>query len=325
MASRRSKAASLRKTSSTRKTAPRKAPATRKASSASSRAPAVDPADLREVVVITGAASGIGRRLAQLLAAPDRFLFLTDRNTKGLAETAASLAEARAEAAAWPVEIRSLDVRRPAEWERLMQACLQRCGRIDVLLNTAGVIQPGYVHASAPADVDLHFDVNAKGLIYGTQAAARRMVAARSGRIVNFASLAGVAPIPGIALYSASKHAVRGFSLAACEELEQFNVQLSVVCPDAVQTPMLDLQVDYEEAALTFSGNRFLTADDVARTVIQKILNAKRPPRELLLPAYRGWLAKLGAAWPAAAHWLAASLRKKGAARQQKLRTRAGL
>src|SRR5205823_4569252 len=112
----------------------------------------------------------------------------------------------------------------------------------------------------------------------------------RHGHIINIASMAALAPIPGISLYSASKYAVRGFSLAAAQELRAHGVYVTVVCPDAVQTPMLDAQLAHDEAAATFSGPRLLTVEEVGRAIIGQGL--ARRPLEIYLPPSRGWLAR---------------------------------
>src|SRR5262249_26511003 len=148
-----------------------------------------------------------------------------------------------------------LDVRREDDWDRAMDAAATAFGGIDVVLNIAGALRPGYVHELAAQDIDLHLDVNVKGVVLGTRAAARRMIPAHKGHIINFGSLASLVPVPGLSLYSASKFAVRGFSLAAANELARYGIAVTVVLPDAVATPMLDLQVDYDEAAMTFSGD----------------------------------------------------------------------
>lgn len=277
----------------------------------------VSPADPHpfETFVLTGAASGIGRHLAHTFARQKKNLALTDVNVAGLKSLEKELRAAGVEG---ELLLRPLDVRQAKDWARLMDDVFKRFGRLDVLLNIAGYIRPGYVHEIEPDDAHRHFDINAKGVIFGTREAARLMTVQGRGHIINFASLAGVAPIPGIALYSASKHAVRGFSLAAAEELAPLGVHVTVICPDAVQTPMLDLQVNYREAALTFSGNRFLTVRDIERVVVDFVLPKR--PREVLVPRHRGWLAKIGAAFPALARLLARSLHRKGSARQQQLR-----
>ncbi len=266
------------------------------------------------IYFITGAASGIGRQLARSAARRGVHVIMSDVDAQGLAATAAE-----ADAKSYSYETLRLDIRREADWERAFEKLYRVHGRLDVLMNVAGFIKPGYCHEAPAGDVHAHFDINTKGLIFGTQAAARRMVAAGAGHIVNFASLAGVAGIPGISLYSASKHAVRGYSLAIAQELTPHGVAVTVVCPDAVQTPMLDLQVDHDEAALTFSGDRFLTVEDIDRVVFEKVLS-KRPP-EVLVPGYRGVLTKLGAAFPGIASLLADSLSAKGRKKQAAIKS----
>ena len=129
-----------------------------------------------------------------------------------------------------------------------------------------------------------------------------------------------MAPIPGISLYSASKFAVRGYSLAVAQELAPHNVQVTVLCPDAIRTPMLDLQKDYEEAALTFSGSRFLSAREVSQS-LQELIEAGqrgRAPVERTLPWSRGLLARIASFAPATNMKLAGMLKRKGLKKQSK-------
>lgn len=250
-------------------------------------------------ILITGAASGIGRRLCERLAA------------RGETVVGADL---RAETVAIPnVTPLALDVRDPAGWA----AAAQAHSDLDVLINVAGVLRPGWLADIAPTDVDLQLDVNVKGLIYGTQMAARQMAPRGQGRIVNIASLAALLPTPGNAVYSTSKFAARGFSLAAAAELEPQGVALTVVCPAGVQTPMLDLQKSREESAITFSSTRDLTVDEVCDAVI-RALDARRPPLEVLVPGASSTLVKWLAHSPALYRRLIRALRKSGRKRQLK-------
>ena len=169
--------------------------------------------------------------------------------------------------------------------------------------------------SSNAESVALQIDVNAKGVILGTQAAAAVDGSPRAGRIINIASMAALAPIPGIAVYSASKFAVRGFSLAAAQELEIHGVHVTVVCPDAVDTPMIDHQLAHAGGAMTFSAPRILSVEEVAHA-ISGLLNGK-PRLELLLPRSRGWLAKLSNFFPRGLQRrMTAHLIRKGTARQ---------
>ena len=152
----------------------------------------------------------------------------------------------------------------------------------------------------------------------GSQAAAKYFAEKRSGHIINIASLAGISPIPGIALYSASKFAIRGFTLALAMELEQYNVHVTCISPDAVATPMFDLQKDYEEAAITFSGSKPLSAVDIADIVIDIIGNKKM---EITITKFRGMQAKLASMFPSLASNVVSILRSKGIRNQQKLKS----
>src|SRR6185295_6401487 len=111
---------------------------------------------------------------------------------------------------------------------------------------------------------------------------ARRMIPAHRGHIVNIGSLASLSPVPGLSLYVASKFAVRGFTLSAAMELREHGVSVTLIMPDAVETPMLDKQVAYKEAAMTFSGQRPLTVHDIERLIVDTVLPYK--PLEAAIP-----------------------------------------
>jgi 3-oxoacyl-[acyl-carrier protein] reductase len=180
----------------------------------------------------------------------------------------------------------------------------------DVVCNVAGYLLPALVEATTVRDVDLHIDVNVKGVILGTRRCAQSMLAAGRGHIINIASLAGMSAVPGLSLYSASKFAVRGFSLSVAQELRGRGVAVTVVCPDAVQTPMLDLQLDYEESALVFSGARALSTADVCAAITGRVLRDR--PLEVALPGWRGVLARIGGAAPGVAAASEPLLRRVG-------------
>lgn len=268
-----------------------------------------------EVMVLTGCASGIGLHLTGVLAGRGHRLVATDVDAAALSE--------RARERGWDpaqVLLRQLDVRSAEAWEEALDAAERDLGAVDVVMNIAGVLRPAYVRDLRPEDVDLQFSVNVTGTVLGTRAAARRMIARRAGHIVNFGSLASLAPVPGLSLYSATKFAVRGFSLAAAAELREHGVAVSLIMPDAVQTPMLDLQLDYEEAALTFSGDRALTVDEIARLVVDEVL--PRRPMEVALaqPWIRALAARLANTAPATAHALGPLLARKGRRAQERMK-----
>jgi 3-oxoacyl-[acyl-carrier protein] reductase len=264
--------------------------------------------------IVTGGASGIGRELALQLLDAGWYVFAADVDTDGLA----TLVE-ESRWVAGRAETFRLDVRDPDRWREMVAQLRQSRGQVDALFNVAGVVKPGFIHESDDADVDRHIDINLKGVIHGTRIAGRAMVDQGGGHIINIGSLASLAPVAGLGLYSASKFGVRGFSLAAAQELRRHGVSLSVVLPDAVETPMLDLQVDYEEAAMTFSGSQPLTIDEVVDAVMNRVLPDR--PVEVTLPASRGTLAKLSTVMPQVSFWLGPLLAKIGARNQASYRS----
>lgn len=261
----------------------------------------------REVksVFLTGAASGIGRHLALRLIDEGHRVFCTDIDHGGLLEWV----EAEAPGGGY-VATAKLDVRQPLDWKRALEEAWTSFGGVDVVMNIAGYLRPGYVETLTPAEVDMHLDVNVKGVMFGTQAAAVRMVEAGKGHIINMGSLASLSPVPGLSLYAASKFAVRGYTLSVAEELRPRGIAVSLVLLDAVQTPMLDLQAEYEEAALTFSGARPLSLEEVGDLFVKEVL--PRRPLEVTLPKTRGLIARLAGAAPEITRIAGPVLRRRG-------------
>ncbi len=263
--------------------------------------------------LITGSASGIGRHLADVAIARGHRVLATDIDLEALASHAAE--------AAWPEErarAELLDVRDPAHWRRSIEIIESDWGSLDVLFNVAGHMHPGRVAEIEVEDVHRHFDINVKGVIFGTRAAARRMVEQRSGHIVNISSLASLAPVPGAALYVASKYAIRAFSLAAAADLRPHGVAVTTVCPDAVATPMLERQLDYPEAALTFTAHRVLTVEDMSRVIFGRVL--RKRPLIVTMPRWRGWVARIADLWPSSTRLLAPIMERQGLRKQKALK-----
>lgn len=242
-------------------------------------------------VLVTGAASGIGKALVGRLVAAHYNVLATDFMFDALQEAAVG--------EGWPsesVQLAALDVRSATAWQETLEIATHLFGQVNVLCNVAGYLRPGHIQDTTPTDIDKHIDTNVKGVILGTQIISQHMLTYGSGHIINIASLAGIAPVSGLTLYSASKFAVRGFSLAADGDLRPLGVPVTTICPDAVETPMLALQVAHPEAALTFSGPRALTTDEVCDAVLSALVTK---PVEVLLPLQRGLLSKVASLFPA--------------------------
>ncbi|MGH7270665.1 MAG: SDR family NAD(P)-dependent oxidoreductase, partial [Polyangiaceae bacterium] len=271
----------------------------------------------RKVILVTGCASGIGRSLAKRLYEAGHTLTLTDVNEDGLRR--AAKADGLSDESR--VTLRALDVCDPEAWRAAIRDVVERSGRIDTLVNVAGILVPVWAHEASDDDVHRTIDINTKGLIFGTNAALRPMIAQKQGHVVNVASLGGVVPVPGLALYSASKHAARAYSIAVGQEVRKHNVFVTAVCPGLVATPMMDIQIDREEAAFSFSSRRPLTVDEVTAAIVDRAM-VKRP-LELLVDvpgSLQGIVAKLGNAFPALAMRLGDRVARVGSANQSRTR-----
>jgi len=265
-------------------------------------------------MLITGAASGIGRHLVGAFLRRGERVAASDLSLERLRDVAA--------ADGWhgagppdALHMASLDVRDPGAWETVWAAAEAALGPVDRVLNVAGYLAPDWIEHARDEDIERHFDVNTKGVVYGTRCAARHMIPRRAGHIINIGSLASLSPVPGLSLYAGSKFAVRGFSLSVALELADKGVAVTVVLPDAVQTPMLDLQKPRAEAALTFSGGRVLTPADIEATLVEVL---RTRPLEVAIPAARGALARFASAMPALGQHLLPLMRALGRRRQTK-------
>jgi 3-oxoacyl-[acyl-carrier protein] reductase len=267
------------------------------------------------VFLLTGCASGIGRHLGRRLAERGACALLTDVDEPGLKETVAGVPGSGDR-----IRQRRLDVRDPAQWQAAVDACIEAWGRLDVLINVAGIAEACFGHEIDLALIDKHLDINTKGVMYGSAIAARHMAQRRNGHIINFASLAGLIPVPGASLYVASKFAVRGFSLSLGADLAQFGVAVTVVCPDAVETPMLVKEATQPAASTSFSGGRFLQVEDIERVVFDQVLPKR--PREVVVPSSMAPLARMLTAWPGVGMPLLSYFQRKGAEKQRAYRER---
>ena len=192
-----------------------------------------------KVAIVTGGASGIGAALGRALLDLGAHVVLADVDGEG-AELAATTLRDRAPTGRGSVEARPLDVRDTAAVQALVTETAAHHGHLDLLFNNAGISIGGESHAMAPEHWRRVIDVNLTGVINGVIAAYPLMVEQGDGHIVNTASAAGLAPAVMTAAYTASKHGVVGLSLALRPEAAHHGVRVSVLCPGAVETAILD-------------------------------------------------------------------------------------
>ncbi|MES3020159.1 MAG: SDR family oxidoreductase [Pseudomonadota bacterium] len=189
------------------------------------------PAWQGKTAVITGGGSGIGRALAHALAGRGATVIVTDIDLPAAQKVAAECAGASAHA---------LDVRDADAVRTLVEAAAREHGRLDYIFNNAGIAVGGETEEISAAAWDRVIDINLRGVINGVMAAYPIMLAQGCGHIVNTASLAGLVPAPLLTPYAMSKHAVVGLSTSLRIEAARRGVRVSVLCPAAIETPLLD-------------------------------------------------------------------------------------
>lgn len=248
-----------------------------------------------QVILITGASTGIGEALAEVLAT--RYsgvrLVLAARSQEKLEAVAERCRQAGAEVLIVPTDMGQVD-----QAEALAQRALEQFGRVDALINNAGYGQMGPIELLPAEAAQRQFQVN----VLGTLALTRKLIAPMrdqgGGRIVNVSSIAGRTAFPFGGLYSASKFALEALSDALRMELEPFNIQVSVIEPGPVSTNFFAVAAQQVEQVIADPANspyraafeklkdlekstrdRAWTSEDVAEVVIQALTDAKPQPR----------------------------------------------
>src|SRR6266536_3199189 len=186
-----------------------------------------------KVVVITGASSGNGAATARRLAQDGAKLVLGARRLDRLQALATELSLG-ADAAV------QTDVTQYDQVKHLVDHAVQAHGRIDVLINNAGLMPHSPLERGKIEDWDRMIDVNIKGVLYGIAAALPLMKAQKSGHIINVSSVAGHSVRPGGAVYAATKHAVRVISEGLRQEAKPYNIRSTIISPGAVATELPD-------------------------------------------------------------------------------------
>jgi NAD(P)-dependent dehydrogenase (short-subunit alcohol dehydrogenase family) len=185
--------------------------------------------------IVTGGASGIGRALAKELAKRGCEVVLADRQIQLAGEVASGIRASGGKASALEIDVTDYSA-----VERLVRGTTERTGRLDYIVNNAGIGIGGNVRDYTIQDWDQIVDVNLRGVINGVQAAYPIMIKQGFGHIVNTASMAGLIPSPAVVAYSTTKHAVVGLSKSLRAEAASVGVYVSVLCPGVIRTPILE-------------------------------------------------------------------------------------
>jgi len=210
----------------------------------------------RHVAIVTGSSRGIGKAIARKLAQLGAAVSLCGRDPKALDAAARELGEFSS-----PVLALRADVTNPKDISSLVQATEEKLGSITLLVNNAGIGNPGFgpAHEKSESDWDLVLNTNLKSVFLVSRAVVPLMMQRRRGDIINISSLAGKNTFAGGGLYCASKWGLQGLAGCMAEDLRAYGIRVSVVCPGSVATE--------------FSGrgpkdpSKALTPEDVAHAV----------------------------------------------------------
>lgn len=223
-----------------------------------------------KVIVITGASSGIGEASAKLLAAKGNKVVLGARREEQLRQIVEAIKADNGEAL-----YQVTDVTDSEDVEKLVKLAVDTFGRIDVLINSAGIMPHSPLKDKRINDWDQMIDINIKGTLYGIGAALSYMNQQKAGQIINISSVAGHYAHAGGAVYSATKWAVRAISESLREEVAQdgSNIRVTIVSPGAINTELLSsvtdpkLKKNYQQFYDSFG----ISVDRVATTIQQAI------------------------------------------------------
>lgn len=219
------------------------------------------PSNESKVILITGASSGIGEGTARLLAAQGHRLVIGARRTDRLVALTESLQESGG-----IIRYRELDVTSAEDVAAFARFALDAFGRIDVLINNAGVMPLSPLNALKVSEWNRMIDVNIRGVLHGIAAVLPTMEQQGQGQIINISSIGGLSVSPTAAVYCATKFAVRAISDGLRQETDK--VRVTVVCPGVVESELADsISDDTARSAMQEFRRIAITPDAIARAI----------------------------------------------------------
>jgi short-subunit dehydrogenase len=253
----------------------------------------------RGVAVVTGAARGFGREIARRLVARGHRVLVTDLDATGVETAAHEIGATGLVADA-----------RLADDHRRVAAAAAGLGPVTVWVNNAGVLRVGRAWEQPDEDIALMVEANLLGVVHGSRAAVDVM-RERGGHLLNIASMSAHGPVPGLAVYAATKAAVLGFSTSLQGELDlaRLPVRVHALCPDAADTALVRDEQASADTAILFSQRSLLTPATVADAAVA-LLDGRRIVRSL--PTHRAGLMRTGSLLPRLALPVLAVLRARG-------------
>jgi NADP-dependent 3-hydroxy acid dehydrogenase YdfG len=217
-----------------------------------------------KVVVITGASSGMGEAAAKHLSALGATVVLGARRADRIEKLAKEIRDNGGKAVSIAADVTNRD-----QVKNLVDSAVKKFGRVDVILNNAGIMPLSPMDRLNVDEWDKMIDVNIKGVLNGIAAVLPYMKEQKSGQIINTASVAGHKIFNGSAVYSATKFAVRAVTEGLRMEVKPYNIRTTIVCPGAVKTELLEhiTEADIQQANKDYVGAVGISPDSFARVV----------------------------------------------------------
>jgi len=232
-----------------------------------------------KVVIVTGASSGIGAATAREFGRQGAKIVLSARRVDRLEALAEEINAMNTGAETFVVQA---DLSKLEDIQSLIQQTANHFGRIDILVNNAGFGRLDWLEKLDPIkDIQAQFDVNVLGVIQTTRQALPVMMKQRSGHIINMCSMAGLVAAPTYTVYSATKHAVHGFSEALRREVKPWGIDVSMIYPGGVKTEFQSHAGIKRKTGATTPKALSLSAEDVGRAVVEL---AHRPRAMRIIP-----------------------------------------
>jgi len=226
-----------------------------------------------KVVIVTGASSGIGEATARQFGREGAKVVLAARRVDRLESLAQKIAGMGTVAETLVVRV---DLTKLDDIQNLVTETINKFGRVDVLVNNAGFGRIDWLEKLDPVkDIQAQFDVNVMGVIQTSQQVLPIMMKQRSGHIINMCSLAGLVGGPTYTIYSATKHAIHGFSESLRREVKPWGIDVSMLYPGGVKTEFQSHAGIKRKTGATTPKRLVRTADDIGRAVVHLVQNPK--------------------------------------------------
>jgi len=267
------------------------------------------PSEKSKVLLVTGAAGGIGAAIAELSITRGHRVLLTDVDEEAVVARARALGERAA--------AHTLDIRSPTDWSRAFDAAQARFGVVDVLVNNAGITHTGLARDLRPQQHRDIVEINLLGTITGVCTALERMTAQGHGHIINVCSMTSFLPLPGYATYGATKHGLRAFHHSVAIEERDGPLDFTIVHPPSTRTGMLDQEMADPSAAIAFAEKSY-APEQIAKAVVDA-MTAK--PVEVVFPPLAGRFQRIVGVFPRLMRRVIPIVEAQGRRRRDRLRS----